>query len=404
MRRNRTAAALGAFAMAAAGAAGLGIGLAPAAVAATGLTANWYESAPYYYTLDSAAPDLGQVMSATGQKAFELAFILAPNGGGCTPTWDGSDPVSSDTQVAAVINEVRAGGGDVSVSAGGYGGTKLGQECGSAAATAAAYQSVITKYGLHAIDFDLEEPEIENSAAIANELGAAQILQQNNAGLFVSVTMPTTTSGANYFGQLLLNQAKADGFVPDNFSIMPFDGGFGAGASAQQSALTGFNAQLVKTFGWSSAVAWNHEGISQMNGQTDSGEFFHQSDFASNLSFAEAHNMSRFTFWSVNRDVQCNPPNNNGKLSGDCSSVPQANYDFAKYDEQFAQWAPTSAPTAPPEPACVSTVFDPSQVYTGGDEVYYQGANWTAQWWTQGGTPPTDSGAWVDDGPCTGAS
>ena len=65
MRRNRTAAALAAFATAFAGAAGLGLGLAPAATAASALTANWYESAPYYYTLDSAAPDLGQVMSAT---------------------------------------------------------------------------------------------------------------------------------------------------------------------------------------------------------------------------------------------------------------------------------------------------------------------------------------------------
>ena len=146
------------------------------AAAATALTANWYESAPYYSALDSAGPDLGTVMSATGQKAFDVSFILAD--GGCTAAWNGTDPVSGDTQVAAVINQVRSGGGDVIVSAGGYNGTKLGQVCGTAAATAAAYQQVIDTYGLHAFDFDLEEPEIENSAAIANELGAAQILQR----------------------------------------------------------------------------------------------------------------------------------------------------------------------------------------------------------------------------------
>jgi chitinase len=65
----------------------------------------------------------------------------------------------------------------------------------------AAYQQVITMYDLHAIDFDLEEPEIENATAIANELGAAQILQQEDPGLFISITMPSTTTGANYFGQ-----------------------------------------------------------------------------------------------------------------------------------------------------------------------------------------------------------
>src|SRR5262249_43801046 len=42
---------------------------------AAAVGANWYESAPYYSTLDSSGPDLGQVMAATGQKAFEMAFI-----------------------------------------------------------------------------------------------------------------------------------------------------------------------------------------------------------------------------------------------------------------------------------------------------------------------------------------
>ena len=61
-----------------------------APAASTALTANWYESAPYYSTLDSTAPNVGQVMSATGQKAFDMAFILA-NGGSCSPSWDASD-------------------------------------------------------------------------------------------------------------------------------------------------------------------------------------------------------------------------------------------------------------------------------------------------------------------------
>jgi chitinase len=65
------------------------------ASAVAALPANWYESAPYYSTLDSDAPDLGQVMAATGQKAFDMAFILA-DGSSCAPAWDGTDPVSSD--------------------------------------------------------------------------------------------------------------------------------------------------------------------------------------------------------------------------------------------------------------------------------------------------------------------
>jgi chitinase len=401
-RPRKGLAALAAAGLAAAAGAAT-VAVAAPAHAAAALTANWYESAPYYYTLDASAPSLTSVMSATGDKAFELAFILAPNGGGCTATWDGTDTVSSDTQVSSVIGSVRSAGGDVSVSAGGYGGTKLGQVCGSASATAAAYQSVVTKYGLHAVDFDLEEPEIENSTAIANELGAAKILQTNNSGLLVTVTMPAISSGANWFGQQLLNEAKALSFVPADYSLMPFDGGFN-GASSQQSALTAFNSQLTTTFGWSSAAAWNHEGISAMNGRTDSGEYFYQADFSSMLSFVKSKNMSRYTFWSVNRDRQCNPPNNNGVTSGECSSVTQNAYDFTKYDTQFAQWAPTTPPSTPPPPsagACAAAWVS-TTAYTGGAIVSYNGHNWTAKWWTQGDIPGNNGqGVWTDDGTCT---
>ena len=55
------------------------------AASASALSANWYESAPYYSTLDPAAPDLSQVMAATGQKAFDMAFILAGTGS-CDPS------------------------------------------------------------------------------------------------------------------------------------------------------------------------------------------------------------------------------------------------------------------------------------------------------------------------------
>src|SRR6202034_4288639 len=328
---------------------------AQAAASAAALSAHWYESPPYYSTLDSSAPDVGTVMSATGQKAFDMAFILA-NGSSCSPSWDGTDPVSSDTQVASVINEVRANGGDVIVSAGGYNGTKLGQVCSSAAATAAAYQQGITTYGLHAIDFDLEEPEIENTTAISYELGAAQILQQNNPGLFISITMPSTTTGANYFGQLLLTEAKSLGFTPNDYTIMPFDNGFSGGAS-QVTALQDFNAQLVSTFGWTSAQAYAHEGFSGMNGRTDTGEYFYQSDFQTVLNFAESSGLSRFSFWSVNRDRECSPPDNNDVTSSECSGVAQNPWDFTAFTVAFANHTsasptptPTPTPTPPPTP------------------------------------------------------
>ncbi|MEV4255881.1 hypothetical protein AB0J52_22220, partial [Spirillospora sp. NPDC049652] len=57
-------------------------------------TRNWYGAAPYVMPLDNDPPDLSQVMAATSQKSFELAFILA-SGNSCSPAWDGTAPVSS---------------------------------------------------------------------------------------------------------------------------------------------------------------------------------------------------------------------------------------------------------------------------------------------------------------------
>lgn len=387
-----------------AAAAVLSVQFAGTASAAT-LGSNWYGSAPYVMPLDNSPPDLPSVMAATGQRAFELAFILAPTGGGCTPTWGGTANVSSDTTVAGIISGVRAAGGDVSVSIGGYGGTKLGQTCGSAAATAAAYQQVIDKYSVKAVDFDLEEPEYENTAAIDNEVGAAQILQRTNPGLYVSITTAGTSAGTGYFGQNVLNTAKSLGFTPANYSIMPFDGGF-SGAAAQTAALDAFHTLLQNTFGWDSATAYNHEGISMMNGRSDSGEYFYPSDFQTVLDYAKAHGLTRYTFWSVNRDRACNPPIST--TSGVCSSVAQNDWDFTRYTTQFAGAAPptTSPSVTPTSPGtCSAPAWNAATAYTGGQQVSYNGHLWTAKWWTQGDTPGNNSqGVWTDNGGCAGGA
>jgi chitinase len=231
----------------------------------------------------------------------------------------------------------------------------------------------------------------------------------------VSVTIPSTTTGANYFGGLLLDNARTLGFTPNNYSIMPFDGGF-SGGSSQVTALQDFNAQLVSTFGWSSAKAYAHEGVSMMNGRTDSAEYFYQSDFQTVLSFAESVGMARYTFWDVNRDRECNPPDNNGVLSGECSSVTQNAYDFTKYTTEFAGATPpvtmpTSTITASPSNSTsasptsgsggsCATAWSSSAAYTSGQKVSYNGDNWTANQWNDDEVPGGSSGAWTSDSPC----
>jgi chitinase len=287
--------------------------------------------------LENTPPDIAAVMSASGVKTYTIAFILA-SGSSCSPAWDGTDPISTDTVVQAYINTIRANGGDIVPSVGGYGGTKLGMVCGSGTATYNAYQQVVTKYNLHAIDFDIEEPEIENAAAVANELYAAkQFVAQ---GLNVSITMPVTTTGLNYFAMCspnntgsVLSWAQSNSFTPTSWNVMPFDGGFASpmGTSTVNIAEI-VHGQLKTCFGWDDATAYSHSGLSLMNGRSDTGEYTFTSDFTTIINYAHSHGLKRLTYWSVNRDRSCVPiyGSTDPGTKGDCSSVTQNPWDFTK--------------------------------------------------------------------------
>ncbi len=223
--------------------------------------------------------------------------------------------------------------------------------CSSVAATAAAYQQVITKYSLHAIDFDLEEPEYENTHGGQQRDRRGEDTAAEQPGLYVTVTVPGTTSGTGYFGQNVLNTAKADGFTPANFAIMPFDGGFN-GAASQTAALEAFHTLLMNTFGWSTATAYNHEGVSQMNGRSDTGEFFTQTDFQTVLNYATSHGLSRYTFWAVNRDRQCTPLGQQRHHVRYVQQRAQGAWDFTKLPRSSpARRRPPPSPTTPPTTA-----------------------------------------------------
>ena len=170
----------------------------------------------------------------------------------------------------------------------------------------------------------------------------------------------------------------------------------------------------MSTFGWSSSQAYAHEGFSGMNGRTDTGEYFYQSDFQTVLNFAESSGMSRFTFWSVNRDRQCNPPDNNDVTSSECSTVPQNSWDFTAYTVAFAEntsmASPSPTPSSPspttsssPTPTsggCSAAAWVSNVAYVSGDVVSYGGDQWTANQWNYDEVPGGASGAWNNDGAC----
>ncbi|MGW1061978.1 cellulose binding domain-containing protein [Micromonospora rubida] len=288
-------------------------------------------AAPYLYPGWGDPPAPSTVMGATGIKWFTIAFVLS--GGGCTPAWDGSGPLTGGAH-ANTIAAIRAAGGDVIPSFGGWSGNKLGPNCSSASALAAAYQQVINAYGLKAIDIDIENSdEFENEAVQDRILGALKIVKQNNPGIKTIVTFGTTTTGPSYYGTRLINQAAALGANIDTFTIMPFD--FGGGANMYQSTVNaseGLKTALKNAFGWSDATAYTHMGISGMNGLSDQQELTTAATWTQIRDWAKARGLSRFTFWAVNRDRPCP----GGGVVSNCSGIAQNTWEFTSITAQFS--------------------------------------------------------------------
>jgi Fibronectin type III domain/Carbohydrate binding domain len=301
-----------------------------------------WRSPIYLMPLDNNPPTASQiagVMSTTGEKNFILSFVL--DSGGCTPAWDGSSSqlVSGDTTVAALISAIRAAGGDAGVSFGGYNGTELGQDCSSASALASAYQSVITKYQLTHVDFDIENTALGDTGNELKRFQAIAILEKEDPGLTVSLTIPMTSVGLPGTGTAEIQQAIAAGARIDVFGIMDFDYGLTSGTqvSSDETVANDVASQLESLYGWSSATAWSHIGITLMNGHTDQpSELFTQATFTSLLSFAAGNHAAWFSFWSLNRDQPCPAGAVEPWAPGTCSNISQNPYDFAKIAAQYA--------------------------------------------------------------------
>ncbi|MFG2823925.1 fibronectin type III domain-containing protein [Kitasatospora sp. NPDC048365] len=289
------------------------------------------QAAPYLYNGWGNPPAATTVMNATGIKWFTMAFILSS--GGCNASWDGQRPLTGGVD-QQTINSVRAAGGDVVPSFGGWQGNKLGPNCADANALAGAYQSVISAYNLKAIDIDIENTdEFENYTVQDRILNALKIVKQNNPGLKTIVTFGTSTSGPTADGNRLIEQSKAIGADIDVFTIMPFD--FGNASTnmytATVSAATGLKNKLKSTFGWDDATAYAHLGISGMNGLSDNNETTTVQNWTDIRDWANTNHIARLAFWSVNRDRGCA----GGGLQETCSGIAQSDWQFTSITAGF---------------------------------------------------------------------
>jgi hypothetical protein len=285
--------------------------------------------APYLYMGWGNPPNPVSVMQQTGVKWFTMAFVLSS--GGCTPAWDGQRSLTGSVDATAIA-DIRAAGGEVVPSFGGWQGNKLGPNCSTPEALAGAYQQVISAYGLKAIDIDIENSdEFENETVQDRIITALKIVKQNNPGLQTIVTFGTSTTGPNYYGNRLIERSNALQANIDVFTLMPFDFGSANIYNDTVGAATGLKNKLKSTFGWSDATAFSHVGISGMNGLSDQREVTNAQTWTQIRDWSKSNGLGRLAFWSVNRDNGgCD-----GQVSASCSGIPQQNLEFTKITAGF---------------------------------------------------------------------
>ncbi|WP_106401156.1 fibronectin type III domain-containing protein [Actinocorallia populi] len=273
-------------------------------------------------------PEVKTVMDATGIRSFTMAFVLSD--GGCNPAWDGDRPLQGGVD-ARTISQIKAAGGSVQISFGGWSGRKLGPACSSPEDYAAAVQKVIDAHGPAAVDFDVENTdELQNAAVQDRILRGLKIVKGRNPGVRVIVTMSTAKNGPDQWGLRLIRQAKALGVDIDNYTIMPFNFNGTDLRADTIAAAEGLKNALTSTWGWSDRTAYSRMGISGMNGHSDQKEVTTPATWKAIRDWSSDRGLGRLAFWSVNRDRPCP-----GDVVSTCSGVDQDPWQFTRITAGF---------------------------------------------------------------------
>jgi hypothetical protein len=342
---RRPALALAAATALAAG--GLAAALAQPAHAYTAVPAHVY--APYYETyLAPNTPSIAATEQASGVKYFTLAFLQSAGKGSCTLDWNGlaSQPL---TYYAADIAALRAAGGDVIPSFGGYsadqGGTEIADSCTSVSQIAADYESVISTLGVTRLDMDVEAKSLNNAAGVNRRNQAIAMTQAWAASmgipLQIQYTIPVEQYGLDPNGEAVLQSAVTNMAAVTSVNIMVFDyyiageGTVNMGQAAINAA-TNTHAQLASIYpSLSSAQLWGMEAMTLLPGIDDypkKTEVTSLADAQTMLNFAQSNGMNLLSMWAIQRDNGGCPGTRD---SNTCSGITQNTWDFSHLLEPF---------------------------------------------------------------------
>ena len=334
---------------------GLALTAALLAGAATRATAATYTPLPahvyasYYETY--LAPNTASITSTaqqSGAKYFTLAFLQSTGKNSCTLDWNGNSAQPLG-YYASDIATLRAAGGDVIPSFGGFsadqGGTEIADSCTNVTQIATDYETVITTLGVTRLDMDVEAKSLNNTAGINRRNQAIAMTEAwaatNGIPLQIQYTIPVEQYGLDPNGEAVLQSAVANHAAVTSVNIMVFDyyiAGEGV-VNMGQAAINAANsthAQLAAIYpALTSAQIWTMEAMTMLPGIDDypkKTEVTNLNDAQAMLSFAQAQGMNLLSVWAIQRDNGGCPGTRD---SNTCSGIAQNPWDFSHLLEPF---------------------------------------------------------------------
>jgi Glycosyl hydrolases family 18 len=308
------------------------------ALAATPLPAHVF--APYFETWTSDS--IATIAQQSGDRYLTLAFLETLGKSSCTLAWNGDKSQTlASGRYKTDIASLRAAGGDVIPSFGGWsadqGGTEIGDSCKDVNAIASAYESVVTTYDVTRLDMDIEGRSLTKTDGIDRRNKAIKLLQDwaaaNGRTVQIQYTIPTSADGLEASGVAVLQNAIANGVRIDVVNPMVFDyydrvtTDMGTAAIAAEN---GLHAQLHSLLpATTDAQLWAMQGATIMNGIDDYPRRTEVTDLADAqqlLAFAQQSGMSLLSMWAIQRD-NGGCPGNGG--ANDCSGIVQNTWDFS---------------------------------------------------------------------------
>lgn len=347
-----------------------------------------------------------------------LAFVVGKTGESCTPTWGtyySMDEASQKLDLDRRIARYRQVGGKVAISFGGVLNSELGLSCKDEDELYDAYKSVISRYEVETLDFDLEGESLKDKESITRRAKVLAKLQKDfendDKKIAVWLTLPVTSTGLTPEGTEAVSLTLKEGVNLAGLNVMTMNYGDSKGKNesmfeASKRALTETHRQLgilLRQAGinLSDATLWLKIGATPMIGQNDIVNEIFTLDDAKNLNqFAVENGMVRMSMWSLNRDIICGGNYVNLTVVSDsCSGMKQDKLGFSQvlaagFDGDIVSNSNrvveenSDATQKADDPATSPyQIWSERGTYLQGTKVVWHGNVYEAKWWTRGDLP-----------------